>query len=74
MHTMTDRNENGKPVVNAGTPKAKDDTEGLKKRIQRHYDITSDQFLKVWYGAANPLMVPSQFLFASRWLTKDPPI
>ncbi|KAK7710803.1 putative secondary metabolism biosynthetic enzyme [Diaporthe eres] len=45
---MTDRNENGKPAVDAGTPKAKDGTEGLKKRIQRHYDITSDQFLKVW--------------------------
>ncbi|KAI4231123.1 MAG: hypothetical protein L6R40_007838, partial [Gallowayella cf. fulva] len=27
---------------------AKTDTERLKKRIQRHYDVTSDQFLKVW--------------------------
>lgn len=57
---MADTHENGKPAaaaaaaVDAGTttttPKAgKDDTARLKKRIQRHYDVTSDQFLKVWY-------------------------
>ena len=45
-------NENGKHVAHAGGVKeAKVDTEHLKKRIQRHYDVTSDQFLKVWYGA-----------------------
>ncbi|KAK3385757.1 tocopherol O-methyltransferase [Podospora didyma] len=46
---------NGKhPVVAVKTgsvetkPSPGDDTERLKKRIQRHYDVTSDQFLKVW--------------------------
>ena len=47
---MPDINENGKHVAHAGE-EAKVDTERLKKRIQRHYDVTSDQFLKVWYGA-----------------------
>ena len=52
---MPDNNENGKHVANAGGAKeAKADTERLKKRIQRHYDVTSDQFLKVWYGACSP--------------------
>jgi hypothetical protein len=50
---MPDTNANGKHVAYAGGVKAKDDTERLKKRIQRHYDVTSDQFLKVWYGAAH---------------------
>jgi hypothetical protein len=48
---MPDINENGKHVANASGTKAEVDTERLKKRIQRHYDVTSDQFLKVWYGA-----------------------
>jgi len=25
--------------------------EQLKKRIQKHYDMSAEQFLKVWYGA-----------------------
>lgn len=58
---MPDTNENGKPPVNARGPKAKDDTEHPKKRIQRHYDVTSDQFLKVWYGCCPPA-VPSHLL------------
>ncbi|KAL1857095.1 putative secondary metabolism biosynthetic enzyme [Diaporthe australafricana] len=42
-------NENEKHVADAGGGvKGKEDTERLKKRIQRHYDVTSDQFLKVW--------------------------
>ena len=46
--------ENGKHVAHAGGFKeAKVDTERLKKRIQKHYDVTLDQFLKVWYGAPN---------------------
>ncbi|KAL9607237.1 MAG: hypothetical protein Q9167_007832 [Letrouitia subvulpina] len=46
---MPKTNENGKHVAHAGGVKeAKVDIERLKKRIQRHYDITSDQFLKVW--------------------------
>lgn len=49
---MPDIKENGKHVADAGGVKeAKVDTERLKKRIQRHYDVTSDQFLKVWYRA-----------------------
>lgn len=54
-YTMPDINENGKHVADAGgVEEAKIDTERLKKRIQRHYDVTSDQFLKVWYGAPHP--------------------
>jgi hypothetical protein len=26
------------------------DKEQLKKRIQKHYDMSAEQFLKVWYG------------------------
>lgn len=49
--TMPDKNENQKHVAHAGGVKeAKVDAERLKKRIQRHYDVTSDQFLKVWCG------------------------
>lgn len=49
---MPDVNENGKHVAHAGGVKeTKAAPERLKKRIQRHYDVTSDQFLKVWYGA-----------------------
>ena len=43
--------ENGKHVAGAGGAKAEAERERLNKRIQRHYDVTSDQFLKVWYGA-----------------------
>lgn len=48
---MPDTNENGKHVTHAdGVTEAKADTERLKRRIQKHYNVTSDQFLKVWYG------------------------
>ncbi|KAH6843285.1 S-adenosyl-L-methionine-dependent methyltransferase [Chaetomium sp. MPI-CAGE-AT-0009] len=45
---MPTMKENGKHVTHAGSGEAKDDTGRLKKRIQTHYDVTSDQFLKVW--------------------------
>lgn len=49
---MSEMNKNGKHVAHAGGVKeSKGDTEYLKKRIQRHYNRTADQFLKVWYGA-----------------------
>ncbi|RYP51417.1 hypothetical protein DL768_003250 [Monosporascus sp. mg162] len=43
---MPDINENGKNVAHPGGVKPKVDTEPLKRRIQRHDDVTSDQFLK----------------------------
>jgi hypothetical protein len=49
---MPDTNENGKHIAHAdGVKEAKVDTERLKKRIQRHYNMSADQFLKVWHGA-----------------------
>lgn len=49
---MPDINENGKHVAHVGgVSESKADTERLKKRIQKHYNVTSDQFLKVWYDA-----------------------
>jgi hypothetical protein len=47
---MPDVNGNGKPVTDGGVKDAKANTErlNLKKRIQRHYDMSADQFLKVW--------------------------
>lgn len=53
IYTMPDTKENGKPVAHTGGTGAnasQDDTQRLNKRIQRHYDVTSDQFLKVWYA------------------------
>jgi hypothetical protein len=44
-------NENGKHVAHAGGgTEGMVDKERLKKRIQRHYDMSAEQFLKVWYG------------------------
>jgi hypothetical protein len=44
--------ENEKPVVRVdGGKEGKVDKEQLKKRIQKHYDMSAEQFLKVWYGA-----------------------
>ncbi|KAK4203179.1 gamma-tocopherol methyltransferase-like protein [Triangularia verruculosa] len=47
---MSDTKESGKDVAAyaGGVVQVKDDTDGLNKRIQKHYDVTSDQFLKVW--------------------------
>lgn len=50
-YRILEMNENGKYVSYAGgVNESKGDTKYLKKRIQRHYNRTSDQFLKVWYG------------------------
>lgn len=66
---MPDIKENGKHVADAGGVKeAKVDTERLKKRIQRHYDVTSDQFLKVWYRAPHRIHISCPVC----WLT--PPV
>ncbi|KAF1974309.1 gamma-tocopherol methyltransferas-like protein [Bimuria novae-zelandiae CBS 107.79] len=46
---MAEVKENGKHVAQAGGgQEAKADRESLKKRIQKHYDMSAEQFLKVW--------------------------
>lgn len=51
---MSDTNENGKHVAHGGGGKeAKVEIKRLKKKIQRHYDVSAGQFLKVWYGGAH---------------------
>lgn len=52
VYMMPDMNRNRDHVSHAdGIKEAKAGIERLRKRIQRHYDVTSGQFLKVWYGA-----------------------
>ena len=66
---MADTKENREPIAYAGGDKeAKTNTEhlNLKKRIQRHYDVTSDQFLKVWYGDSPTVLT---FCCPTQWLT-----
>ena len=66
---MPDKNENQKHVTHAGGVKeARVDAERLNKRIQRHYDVTSDQFLKVWCGA----LLLGHIWYPGRWL--KPPV
>jgi len=49
---MPSINANSNNVTHVGGGKeAKVDMERLKKRIQRHYDMSAEQFLKVWYVA-----------------------
>lgn len=51
IYTMADIHENGNHVAQAGGGKeAKVDEERLKKKIQRHYNMSAEQFLKVWYS------------------------
>jgi hypothetical protein len=50
LYTMPNvKNEDEKHVAHdGGVKESKTDPEPLKKRIQRHYDMSADQFLKVW--------------------------
>lgn len=69
VYTMADTKENEEHVAHAGgDKKAKIDIEqlNLKKRIQRHYDVTSEQFLKVWYGDCPTVLT---LYCPTRWLT-----
>ncbi|CAG9952629.1 unnamed protein product [Clonostachys rosea f. rosea IK726] len=45
---MTESKDQGKQAAEPGGDKAKVETTRLKKRIQKHYNVTSDLFLKVW--------------------------
>jgi hypothetical protein len=55
--------ENGKQVVHAdGGKDSKVGKEQLKKRIQKHYDMSAEQFLKVWYGGPRPAHIHDQYV------------
>jgi hypothetical protein len=55
--------ENGKQVVNAdGGKDSKVGKEQLKKRIQKHYDMSAEQFLKVWYGVPRSAHIYDQYV------------
>lgn len=61
---MPDINENRKHTAQLDGVKTKSDRESLKKRIQRHYNVTSDEFLHVWYATLHT----AHALFPVTWL------